>query len=76
MCYLPIGCVQVQLLRPLMLKVREGDIRLQLQSFCNLFQSLGAENGRKGGPKEVLTLGMISEIYLLERVLRVGVGDQ
>jgi hypothetical protein len=29
--------------------------------------------GRKGQPKENLALGMTSEIYLLERVLRVGV---
>ena len=29
--------------------------------------------GKKGGAKEDLALGVTSEIYLLERVLRVGV---
>ena len=41
--------------------------------FCNSFQSLAAENWKERQPKEVLALGMTSEIYLLERVLRVGV---
>jgi hypothetical protein len=41
--------------------------------FCNSFQSLAAENWKERQPNEVLALGMISEIYLLERVLRVGV---
>ena len=41
--------------------------------FCNSFQSLAAENWKGRQPNEVLTLGMISEIYLLEHVLRVGV---
>jgi hypothetical protein len=41
--------------------------------FCNSFQSLSAENWKERRPKEVLALGMTSEIYLLERVLRVGV---
>jgi hypothetical protein len=49
-----------------MLKVSEGDI-------CNSFQSLAAENWKKRRPKQVLALGMTSEIYLLERVLPVGV---
>ena len=40
--------------------------------FCNLFQSLAAENCKER-PKEGLALGMTSEIYLLERVLRVDV---
>ena len=39
--------------------------------FCNLFQSLAAENWKERWPKEVLALGMTSEIYLLEGVLRV-----
>jgi hypothetical protein len=57
-----------------MLKVREGDIRLQLQRyFYNMFQSLAAENCKERRPKEVLAFGMTSEIYLLERVLLVGV---
>jgi hypothetical protein len=37
-----------------------------------LFQSLAAENWNEWRPKEVLALGVTSEIYLLERVLRVG----
>ena len=41
--------------------------------FCNSFQSLAAENWKERQPNEVLALGMISEIYLMERVLRVGV---
>ena len=41
--------------------------------FRNSFQSLAAENWKERRPKEVLTLGMSSEIYLLERVLQVGV---
>ena len=35
--------------------------------FCNSFQSLERR------PNEKLALGMTSEIYLLERVLRMGV---
>jgi hypothetical protein len=38
-----------------------------------LFQSLAAETWKERRPKEALALGMTSEIYLLERVLRVGV---
>jgi hypothetical protein len=34
---------------------------------------LAAENWKERLPKEVLALGMTSEIYLQERVLRVGV---
>ena len=41
--------------------------------FCNSFQSLAAENWKERRPKEMWALGMASEIYLLERVLRVGV---
>ncbi|CDQ92158.1 unnamed protein product [Oncorhynchus mykiss] len=41
--------------------------------FSNLFQSLEAENWKERRPKGVLALGMTSEIYLLECVLRVGV---
>uniref|UniRef100_A0A674DMR5 N-acetylglutamate synthase n=1 Tax=Salmo trutta TaxID=8032 RepID=A0A674DMR5_SALTR len=40
--------------------------------FCNLFQSLAAENWKERRPKEELALGVTSEIYLLERLLRVG----
>jgi hypothetical protein len=56
-----------------MLKVREGDIDSSFRDLCNSFQSLAAENWKERRPKEVLALGMTSEIYLLERVLRVGV---
>jgi hypothetical protein len=41
--------------------------------FCNSFQSLAAENWKERRPKELLALGMTSEIYLLECVLHVGV---
>jgi hypothetical protein len=41
--------------------------------FCYSFQSLAAENWKERQPKEVMALRMISEIYLLECVLRVGV---
>ena len=36
-------------------------------------QSLAAENWKERQPKRVLALWMTSEIYLLERVLQVGV---
>jgi hypothetical protein len=41
--------------------------------FCNLFQSQAVENWKGRQPNEVLALGMISEIHLLECVLWVGV---
>ena len=53
-----------------MLKFSEGDIRLQLQQFVPVIGSRELE-GKVA--KEELALGMTSEIYLLERVLRVGV---
>ena len=40
--------------------------------FCSSFQSLVAENWKERQPKEELALGVTSEIYLLEHVLRVG----
>jgi hypothetical protein len=46
-----------------MLKVNEGDI---------ILQPLAAENWKEMRPKEELALGVTSEIYLLERMLRVG----
>ena len=54
-----------------MLEVSEGD--MSPTYFCTSFQSLAAENWKERRPKEELVLGMTSEIYLLERVLRVGV---
>ncbi|CDQ96984.1 unnamed protein product [Oncorhynchus mykiss] len=38
--------------------------------FCNSFQSQTAENWKERRPNEVLALGMISEIHLLERMLQ------
>jgi hypothetical protein len=55
-----------------MLKVSEGYIVSSLNDFCNSFQSLALENWKERWPKEELALGMTSEIYLLEHVLRVG----
>ena len=40
--------------------------------FCNLFQSLAAEKWKERQPNEELALGVTSEIYQLEHVLRVG----
>ena len=40
--------------------------------FCSSFQSLAAENWKERRPIEELALWVTSEIYLLERVLRVG----
>ena len=56
-----------------MFKVSEGNISLQLHRFLQFVHSLTAENWKERRPNEVLALGMTSEIYLLERVLRVGV---
>ena len=70
MCYLQIGCVHVQLLSQLKLEREIKDSNFS--DFCNSFHSL-AENWKERRPKEVLALGMTSEIYLLKRVLRGGV---
>ena len=52
----------------------EREIKVSnFSDFCHLFQSQAAENCKERRPNEVLALGMISEIHLLERVLRVGV---
>jgi hypothetical protein len=40
--------------------------------FYNSFQSLSVEICKEKQPNEELVLWMTSEIYLLERVLRVG----
>ena len=37
-----------------------------------MFQSLAAENWKERRPKKELVLGVIREIYLLERMLQVG----
>ena len=76
MGYLPIDYVQLQRSvscsdRCLKL-VREIKVS-NFRDFCNSFQSQAAENWKERRPNEVLALGMISEIHLLERVLQVGV---
>ena len=77
MGYLPMDYVQLQQSvscsdsRCLKL-VREIKVS-NFRDFCNSFQSQAAENWKERRPNEVLALGMISEIHLLERVQRVGV---
>ena len=61
-----------KLLGQLMLKVSEGDISLQLQRFWQFFPVIGSRELEGKVAKEGLALGMTSEIYLLEHVLRVG----
>ena len=51
----------------MVLKVSKGG-----KIFFSSFQSLAAENWKERRPKEELALWVTSEIYLLERVLRVG----
>jgi hypothetical protein len=48
-----------------MLNVREGDIRLQLQRCLQFVPVIGSRELEERRPKEVLALGMTSEIYLL-----------
>ena len=52
--------------------VREISVS-SFRDFCSSFQSLAAENWKEMQPKEELVLGVTREIYLLERVLQVGV---
>ena len=56
-----------------MLKVKEGDIRLQLQRFLQFVPVIGSRELEGKVAKGSVGLGMTSAIYLLERVLRVGV---
>ena len=56
-----------------MLKVSEGDISLQLQRFLQFVPVIGSRELDGKAAKEVLAFRMTSEIYLLERVLRLGV---
>ena len=56
-----------------MFEVGEGDKSLQLQRFLQFVPVTAAENWNESRPNEVLALEMISEIHLLERVLRMGV---
>jgi hypothetical protein len=62
-----------KLLRKLMLKVSEGDFSLQLQRFLQFVPVIGSRELEEKAAKQVIALGMTSEIYLLERVLWVGV---
>ena len=70
MGYLPIDYVQLQRSvscsdsRCLKL-VREIKVS-KFSDFCNSFQSQAAENWNEMRPNEVLALGMISEIHLLD----------
>ena len=69
-CALPILICELlwQLVLKLVREVRVSSFR----DFCSSFQSLAAENWKERQPKEELALGVTSEIYLLEHVLRVG----
>ena len=53
-----------------MLKVSEGDMSLQLQSFLQFVPVSGSRELE--GKADKVGIGFGSEIYLLERVLRVG----
>ena len=55
----------------MMLKVREGDIRIQLQRFLQFVAVIGSRE-LEGKAGKGSALGMTSAIYLLELVLRVG----
>ena len=54
-----------------MFKVGEGDKSLQLQQFLQFVPVTGSRELE--GKAAKLALGVISDIHLLERVLRVGV---
>ena len=56
-----------------MFEVGEGDKSLQLQRFLQFIPVTGSRELERRRPNEVLALGMISELHLLERVLLVGV---
>ena len=56
-----------------MFEVGEGGKSLQLQQFLQFVSVTGSRELEGKAAKEVLALGMISEIHLLERVLWVGV---
>ena len=51
--------------------VREISVS-SFRDFSSSFQSLAAENWKERRPKEELVLEVTREIYLLQRVLRVG----
>ena len=54
------------------LKIVREILVSSFSDFCSSFQSLAAENWKERWLKEELALGVTSEIYQLERVLRVG----
>ena len=56
-----------------MFEVGEGDKSLQLQRFLQFVPVTGSRDLEGKAAKLGVGLGMISEIHLLERVLRVGV---
>ena len=56
-----------------MFKVGEGNKSLHLQRFLQFVPVTGSRELEGKVAQEVLALGMISKIHLLERVLRVGV---
>ena len=56
-----------------MFKVSEGNISLQLQRFLQFVPVTGSRELEGKAAKGGVGLGMTSEIYLLERVLWVGV---
>ena len=80
MGYLPIAYVQLQRsvscsdCRCLKL-VREIKVS-NFSDFCNSFQSQAAENWNERRPNEVLALGMISEIHLLEMTTMSSLSGQ
>ena len=64
--------MKCNLLWQLMLKVSEGDMSLQLQWFWQRVTVIGSRELEEKAAKVGIGLGMTSEIYLLERVLRGG----
>jgi hypothetical protein len=75
--YLQVGYVQVQWSvccsdSWCLLKLAREILVSSFSDFCNSFQWLASENWKERWPKGELALGLTSEIYLLERVLRVG----
>ena len=56
-----------------MLKFREGDTGLQLQRFLQFVPAIGSRELERKADKACVGFGGDSEIYLLERMLRVGV---
>ena len=68
------GAVIGKMLRKLMLKITEGDIRLQLQRFLQFVPVIGSRELEGEAAKERIGFGgdQRDTVYLLERVLQVG----